>query len=539
MAQLWDVTRDAGLRPLGKPLTAASGGSVASLSFGPGGILAGVESNGTTQLWDVTDPARPRPLGQPMAGSDDAEMAVLSPGGHTLAVTGADGTIRLWNVADPADPQLLGQPVNTSGSGGAASVAFSPDGRTLASGDGNGTIQLWNLPQTILPGSGSGMGVASLAFSPDGRSLATSLATDLVTTDLVTSDGGAIRLWNMSDQADPELSGQITDTAPVAGPVAFGAGDRTLAAYEQVVYGVKSLGVGVVQVWDVSSPAHPRSLGRVIMGDSADTAAISPDGRTLAVPALQNSGLSEIRLWDIAGPAVPAPTGQPVTGTAIASAVINSLAFSPDGRTLAAGQTGDSGSGDISLWDVADTADPQPLGVTTTGSDGTIQAISGTNSIESMTFSPDGRVLATLTFDGTVQLWNTADLMDPRGASQLPEVTTGLVSSIAFSPDGALAAADGEAGTIQLWNVADPVRPQPIGPPLNGGNEITSITFSPDGILATGTISGETLLLNLNVSQAIEQICATTKGSLTAQQWHQYIPQLPYQPPCTARHIQA
>jgi hypothetical protein len=218
-----------------------------------------------------------------MAGSDDAEMAVLSPGGHTLAVTGADGTIRLWNVADPADPQLLGQPVNTSGSGGAASVAFSPDGRTLASGDGNGTIQLWNLPQTILPGSGSGMGVASLAFSPDGRSLATSLATDLVTTDLVTSDGGAIRLWNMSDQADPELSGQITDTAPVAGPVAFGAGDRTLAAYEQVVYGVKSLGVGVVQVCGMSAPLRTR--GRSAASSWA-TARIRQRSARMAAPWL-------------------------------------------------------------------------------------------------------------------------------------------------------------------------------------------------------------------------------------------------------------
>ena len=58
-----------------------------------------------------------------------------------------------------------------------------------------------------------------------------------------------------------------------------------------------------------------------------------------------------------------------------------------------------------------------------------------------------------------------------------------------------------------------------------------------DGVRESGMFSGSEWTLDDLL--AIEQICATTKGSLTAQQWHQYIPQLPYQPPCTARHIQA
>jgi WD40 repeat protein len=67
-----------------------------------------------------------------------------------------------------------------------------------------------------------------------------------------------------------------------------------------------------------------------------------------------------------------------------------------------------------------------------------------------------------------------------------------------------------------------------IGTRAPAASGITSISFSPDGTLVTGTITGETLLWNLNASHVIQRICSTTEGSLTAQQWHQYIPQLPY-----------
>lgn len=147
-------------------------------------------------------------------------------------------------------------------------------------------------------------------------------------------------------------------------------------------------------------------------------------------------------------------------------------------------------------------------------------------------------MLATLTDDGAVQLWDTADLRKPRGISKLPVITTGLVSSIAFSPDGTLATG-GDDGTIRLWDLADLARPQPIGQPLDDGStQITSIIYSPDDTLAAGNGAG-ILLWNLNVGNAIQRICTTTNGSLTAQQWHQYIPQLPYQPPCTTKQITA
>ena len=86
---------------------------------------------------------------------------------------------------------------------------------------------------------------------------------------------------------------------------------------------------------------------------------------------------------------------------------------------------------------------------------------------------------------------------------------------------------------IQLWDLSNPAHPRPDGQPIATGGQITSMAFSPDGTLASGTSTGTILLWDLHVGNAIKRICTSARNNLTPQQWHHYIPQLPYQAPCS------
>jgi WD40 repeat protein len=181
--------------------------------------------------------------------------------------------------------------------------------------------------------------------------------------------------------------------------------------------------------------------------------AFSPDGKTLA------SGTDDhtIRLWDVA---TGRPTGQPLTGH---TGTVLSVAFSPDGRILASGSVDDT----IRLWDMFT---GRPIGEPLTGH---------TRSVTSVAFSPDGRILASGSHDGTIRLW---DVAYGRAIGTLTG-HTGYVESVAFSPDGKILASGSDDHTVRLWDVATG---RPIRQPLTG--QVDSVAFSPDGkTLASGS----------------------------------------------------
>ncbi|MFE9495961.1 hypothetical protein [Streptomyces collinus] len=168
---------------------------------------------------------------------------------------------------------------------------------------------------------------------------------------------------------------------------------------------------------------------------------------------------------------VNAPLATPLLGH---TGAVYLTSFSPDGKTLATA----SYDRTVRLWSVADRARPKPLGKPLTGH---------TSWVSSAVFSPDGRTLASAGDDGTIRLWDVRDPAHPTPLGRPLTGHTGTIYLVAFSPDGRTLASASEDRTVRLWNVADPHRPAPLGRLGGHTAPVRCVAFSPDGrTLAAG-----------------------------------------------------
>jgi WD domain, G-beta repeat len=206
----------------------------------------------------------------------------------------------------------------------------------------------------------------------------------------------------------------------------------------------------------------------------------------------------------------------PLTGHTDA---VTSVAFSPDGHTLATGSYDKTAW----LWNVTDPTQPTSLG----------QLTGHTDIVDSVAFSSDGHTLATGSYDRTVRLWNVIDPAHPTSLGQLTGHTD-IVDSVAFSSDGHTLATGSYDRTVRLWNVIDPAHPTSLGQLTGHTDIVDSVAFSSDGhTLAAGSVDATVRLWDLDVDHVIRRICATTANNLTPAAWRQYVStDLPYQPPC-------
>ncbi|KMS69217.1 WD-40 repeat protein [Streptomyces viridochromogenes] len=168
---------------------------------------------------------------------------------------------------------------------------------------------------------------------------------------------------------------------------------------------------------------------------------------------------------------VNAPLATPLRGH---TGAVYLTTFSPNGKLLATA----SYDRTVRLWNVADPERPQPLGKPLTGH---------TSWVSSAVFSPDGRTLASAADDGTVRLWDVRDPSRPRPLTAPLTGHDGTIYLVAFSPDGRTLASVSEDRTVRLWNVADPGRPKALATLKGAEAAVRSVAFSPDGrTLAAG-----------------------------------------------------
>lgn len=508
------------------------------IAYSPNGhILAsgGTVDTGTVCLWDPK-------TGEHKGALGEHEKFILylefSPDGSILASGSVDETIQLWDVIAGKHKAKL-----TGHTGGYGRMVFSPDGKTLASADDSlwtgkddKRIWLWDTEtgqhKTIL--EKPDFHTNSIAFSPDGDTIATGGWEKNIDGGL---SAGAVQLWDAATgEHKEELIKERTDSiltvaySPNGVSLVSGSKDGTIRLWDTATYQLKASLTGYpdaiafspdsntlavanqdkkIRLYDAVNGEHQLTLTEHT--DEVYSLVFNPNGRTFA----GIGGDSTIRLWD-------AGTGghlQTIIGHTLS---VSSISFSPDSNTIATGSGDDEGtSGDkrIRIWN----AQSGDLQSTLKVPIGRWLNASYRKRIDAVSYSPDGKTLASGSEDGTIRLWNVESeklqattFEGFRGATREPSSgysELGLV--LAYSPDGKTLATSSrddlaKDATIQLWDAFTCKHKATLT--TEHYETILSIAFSPDSrILAGGDGDGKVYLWDVTSKELKTTLTEHTK----------------------------
>jgi len=476
-------------------------------------------------------------------------VAAISPGGTGATVGPPDGTILFIDLSTGAIHAAAG-----GHTANVQSVRYSPNGRILVSTADDDNVVVWD-PRTAQPLEtlvGHAGRPTDSAFSADSRTLYTS------------SLDGTVLEWDLGSQrrfGRPFTTGAHAPTpaanAPLTPPLAISPdGSRFAALTAAGTVGIFSvhtllpltsltipraatitalawspagseLSVGgdddLLQLWDVSGAPHlVRTLTmapstRHVPG-AIQSVAFSADGRLIAASDVSNDPVTEtvnsrIAIWR-------ARTGTPITTALQRGTTANAVAFSRDGRLLAVA-TGSA---------IVPTAGPVLILHSSNGTQ--LRAIhpleSGSGGTTSLAFAPNG-TLATGTYAGVVQLWNPST-----GASigHPVLVAAAPVASIAFDPSGQrFATAGGPEGGLKLWFTSSLQQDGTTLDPEEGTSGNAQFTPNGQGLLSVDA-NGNGSLWPVSLPALANHACAVAGRNLTREEWSRFITGYRYSQVC-------
>jgi DNA-binding SARP family transcriptional activator/WD40 repeat protein len=476
--------------------------------------------------------------------------AAISSDGRTVVIGSRTGSV--WFVDALTGRARRG----VGGQGGAVTdLVYSSDGRTVVSVGDDSKLLIWDplTGRSVSAWAGPLGQVQNAAIAGNGAVLYTA------------SLDGVMLAWDLTGEHRFGRRFRLGPAPPCCDSVSPHAPPMTLSP-DGARFAV-SLGPSTVGIFSARTLRRQARLTIRPPGEVITALAWSPNGSEVAVAG--HSGVAE--LWNVNGSPRLVRSLVGLRSPIAVPEAIQAIAFSPDGKLVAASDVTETGSGHesaalplatLAIWRTASgglVAPPRELDVgngpggsdvLAFSRDGKLLAVSllhggalvidaatgqtrrrlsdPGDDIISLAFAPDG-TLATGTLAGTVDLWNPKS-----GARLAPSLlaASAPIASIAFASDGERFATSGyQDGTVKLWSTPTL---QQEGPDLNTDPGATSaVVFAPAdrGLIATDDL-GDTFTWPMSLTAWEQRACAVAGRDLSRQEWSRFVSELPYATVC-------